>query len=215
MTLQLRWWNVLALAIGLLFLVAGCSAPSSPETEVPPTATPSPEPSEDELEPTSTPTPTPAGNGPATPTPAASRCAGLSGEIEVQVLVGPAEAVGLEPVAVGRVPFTVASETPPYRVEGSAPIAYEAVLEKEWGTYAVTLDMDVTVDGECRGAEGAEELRLSVAMSGEQMVEVDAEGFHGEYPWSGERTLDAVFPLEDGATASGEGWTFVLHLDGG
>jgi hypothetical protein len=212
MTLQRRWWNVLALAIGLLFLVAGCSAPSSPETEVPPTATPSPGPSEDELEPTSTPTPTPAGGAPSTSVPAASRCAGFSGEIEVQVLVGPAEAVGLEPVAVGRVPIAVVSETPPYQVEGAAPIAYESVLEKEWGTYAVTLDMDVTVNGECVGAESEEELRLQVAMSGEQMVEVNAEGFQGEYPWSGEQEFDVVFPVEEGATVAGEGWTFVLHL---
>jgi hypothetical protein len=139
----------------------------------------------------------------------------LSGEIEVQVLVGPAEAVGLEPVAVGSVPIAVVSETPPYRVEGAAPISYEAVLEKEWGTYAVTMDMQVAADGECGGTEGREELQLHMAMSGEQMVEVDAGEFQGEYPWSGDHEFDVVLPLQDGATAAGEGWTFVLHLDGG
>jgi hypothetical protein len=205
------------LAIGLLFLVAGCGAPSTPNTEIPPTKTPTAVATEDEPAPaaTATPTLTPVSGAPSTPAPAASRCAGFSGEIEVQVVVGPAEAVGLEPIAVGRIPIAVVSETPPYQVEGAAPISYESVLEKEWGTYAVTLDMDVTVDGECVGAEGEEELRLQVAMSGEQMVEVDAEGFHGEYPWSGEQEFDVVFPLEDGATVAGEGWTFMLHLNGG
>ena len=53
---------------------------------------------------------------------------------------------------------------------------------------------------------------LVLEMSGEQLVVVDAEGFYGEYPWSGTQTRDLSYPLEEGATAQGEGWAVVLHL---
>ncbi len=223
------WWRVSFLVAGILFLVAACStsSPQEPE-EVAPTATSVPQDSEevvptatsvspgDELDSTltPTPTPTPGSGGLSTPTSASSPCEGLSGEIEVQVLVGPAEAVGLEPVAVGSIPIGVVSEAAPYLVEGAGPISYEAVLEEVWGTYAVTLEMEIVVDGECGGTEGEEVLLLNLGMSGEQMVEVTAEGFHGEYPWSGEHEFEVEFPLEEGATVGGEGWEFVLHLDG-
>jgi len=141
-----------------------------------------------------------------------SRCQGLSGQLEVQVLVGPAEAVGLEPVAVGSVPFAVTSSEPPFLVEGQGPISYQATLEREWGTYDVTMDLDTAVQGQCSGEPGSEQLDLILEMTGEQVVVVDAEGFHGEYPWSGTQSRDLAFPLEEGATAQGEGWVVVLHL---
>ena len=177
------------------------------------TLTPSAEP---QAPPTATPTPTPgAAAGPTSTTPPPSRCAGLAGQLEVQVLVGPAEAVGLEPVAVGTVPFAVTTSEPPYLVEGQGPISYDATLTREWGTYAVTMDLQTAVQGECSGAAGSEQLTLVLEMTGEQLVVVDAEGFHGEYPWAGTQSRDLAFPLEEGATAQGEGWAVVLHLGGG
>lgn len=161
--------------------------------------------------PTLTSTPTPASA--AGPLPAASRCEGLAGQLEIQVLVGPAEAAGLEPVAVGNVPFAVTTSEPPYTVEGQGPISYEATLGAEWGTYVVTMDLDMAVQGACSGQAGGEQLDLVLKMTGEQLVVVDAGDFHGEYPWSGEQSLDLAFPLEEGVTAQGEGWVVVLHLD--
>jgi hypothetical protein len=144
--------------------------------------------------------------------PAASRCDGLSGELEVQVMVGPAETVGLEPLAVGAIPFSVEPDGGVYLVQGEGAISYEEILTKDWGTYTVSFDMEGTIGGECGGDQGSEELNLSVEMSGEQMVEIRAEGFQGDYPWAGVHELNLNFPLEDGATADGEGWGFVLHL---
>jgi hypothetical protein len=147
-----------------------------------------------------------------TPPPPPSRCQGLGGQLEVQVLVGPAEAVGLEPVAVGSVPFAVTGSEPPYLVQGQGPISYEATLQQAWGTYVVTMELDNAVQGTCSGEAGGEQLDLVLEMTGEQFVEVKAEGFHGEYPWSGTQTRELSFPLEEGATAEGEGWAVVLHL---
>jgi len=130
----------------------------------------------------------------------------------VQVLVGPADAVGLEPVAVGSVPFAVTTSESPFLVQGQGPISYEGTLEKEWGTYVVTMDLDVAVQGQCSGEAGSEELDLTLEMTGEQLVVVDAADFHGEYPWSGTHSLNLAFPLEEGATAQSEGWVVVLHL---
>ncbi len=189
--------------------------PASPTPIIPPTGTKAaPEAPPASPTPTPTVTPTPATGILLTPTAPASACAGLGGEIEVQVLVGPADAAGLEPVAVGKVPFSVASSEAPYRVQGAGPISYEAVLEREWGTYAVTLDLATTVNGECLGAGGEERLQLILEATGQQMVVVDAEGFHGEYPWSGTHTFELDLPLTDGATVTGEGYSFVLHLPG-
>jgi hypothetical protein len=192
------------------------SPPAAPEAESPATATSTPVPSEPEqptATPTATPTPTP-GAAPAVPTTPSesSRCAGLAGQLEIQVLVGPAEAVGLEPVAVGNVPFTVTTSDPPHLVEGQGPISYEATLAQQWGTYTVTMDMETAVQGECSGEAGSEQLTLVLEMTGEQLVVVEAEGFQGEYPWEGTQTRDLAFPLEEGATAEGEGWAVVLHL---
>jgi hypothetical protein len=162
-----------------------------------------------------TPTPTmvigvaPGGNEP----PAESRCKGLSGTLEVQVLAGPAAAVGLEPFGVGEVPFSVAPDSPPYAVQGGGSVSYHDMLQEDWGTYTVDMDLALTVTGECTGTAGTELLALSVQLSGDQMVEVRADGFQGDYPWSGSQTLNLSFPLQEGAMASGEGWSFILHLN--
>jgi len=198
----------------LLILLVACINP----TAAPETATPSPtEPAAGTSE-TATPTPTPTTvvqePPPPTPTPNPSRCQGLAGELEVQVLVGPSEAVGLEPVAVGSVPFAVTGSESPYLVQGQGPISYEATLQQEWGTYTVIMEMDVAVQGDCSGQAGSEQLDMVLEMTGEQLVEVKAEGFHGEYPWSGTQTRDLTFSLEEGASAEGEGWAIVLHLVG-
>ncbi len=219
-------WQPL-LVLCLAALLAACGGSPSPEVETtspPPTAepqdatsTPTPTvPAAEAATVTPTPSPTPTAEPlvlPATPSPSvASRCQGLSGALEVQVLVGPAEAVGLEPVSVGDVPFSVTTQEAPYWVEGQAPIVYEAVLEEKWGTYTVTMDLETAVSGECMGEAGSELLDLVLDMSGEQLVVVESEGFSGEYPWAGTHALDLSFPLEEGATADGEGWVVVLHL---
>jgi len=217
-------------ALFLLVALAACGGSPTPasETETPTltetaagtsaTATPSPTPTSAVLEPahpTPTPTPTAAPLPVATtPAPEPSRCEGLAGQLEVQVLVGPADAVGLEPVAVGSVPFAVTSSGSPYLVQGQGHISYADVLTEKWGTYEVTLEMDASVQGDCSGHAGVEQLGMSFEMTGEQLVEVNAQGFHGEYPWSGTHTLDLSFPLEEGVSAEGEGWVVVLHLGG-
>lgn len=231
--MQTRWYLVVVTLVLVLALAACGASPTSPATSTPegagpagaqpaatstPTQTPTPEPptAEPPPSPTSTPTPTALVSSPPTPTPPspASRCENLAGQIEVKVLVGPAEAVGLEPVAVGTVPIAVVSDQEPYAVTGSGALSYDDVLVEEWGTYAVTMNMAVDVSGECIGTDGSEQLDLSLEAGGEQLVVVDAGEFYGEYPWSGTHTFTLQFPLEDGATVEGEGYTFVLHLPG-
>jgi hypothetical protein len=225
-TLGTRWRGLGAILATIIIAAACGSSPtaapesissSAPSSSMPATATTTtsaPTSASVVTTTTTSTTTTTVGGGIATTTtsPALSRCDGLSGELEIQVLVGPAEAVGLEPVAVGSLPFTVVSGDGVYLVQGGGDVSYDAVLEQRWGTYSVSLDMAGTVDGECSGEDGSEILNLAVQMSGEQMVEVRAEGFQGDYPWSGTHELDVSFPIEEGATASGEGWAFVLHL---
>jgi hypothetical protein len=74
------------------------------------------------------------------------------------------------------------------------------------------MDLETAVQGQCSGEAGSEQLDLILEMTGDQVVVVDAEGFHGEYPWSGTQSRNLAFPLEEGATAQGEGWVVVLHL---
>ena len=206
----------------MIFIMMACSSSS--------TLSPTPSPTSPPIVPL-TPTPTPSPTSPPivslTPTattvgervpevklsPTTSRCDGLSGELEMQILVGPADVVGLEPVAVGGIPFFVVSEGDAYIVQGGGAISYQEVLAEDWGTYTVSLNMESTIDGECGGDDGSEELSLLIEMSGDQMVEVRAEGFQGDYPWAGTHELNLSFPLEDGAMAEGEGWTFILHLN--
>lgn len=186
----------------LILLLSACA--SNPETS--PTST------QGSIDPTQTATEM-AGGSNVAQTASASGCAGLAGTLELQLLVGPAEAVGLEPFAVGEIPFSVVSNEEPYSIEGAGPISYENVMEEVWGTYSVVFDADLSAAGECTGAAGAEQLRMIVEMTGEQNIVVQAEGFQGEYPWSGTQTLDVTFPLVEGAQATGEGWILVLHLN--
>jgi hypothetical protein len=148
-----------------------------------------------------------------TPTEISNRCKGLDGVLELQLLVGPSDAVGLEPVAVGNIPFSVISNEIPYLIEGSNSIHYDDILEEKWGTYSVTFDMDITISGECTMVDGNDKIYTNISMSGDQMVIVVSDGFQSEYPWNGTHNLDLTFPLEEGATAGGEGWLLVLHLN--
>lgn len=161
-----------------------------------------------------TPTPTIGGGDLGTTlTPVPSACSGLSGALEMQVLVGPAETVGLTPISMGNIPFTVVSEGEAYLIQGAGSITYEETLEAAWGTYTVSFDMQSTLDGACSGQPGSEYLDLTVEVSGDQMVEVRSDGFQGDYPWSGTHTLNLSFPLEEGAVMEGEGWAFILHFN--
>jgi len=176
------------------------------------TTTPSAAPEVDHSD-LSSPTPTEiAGGLPVTPE-CPDHFNGLTGSLEVQVLVGPAEAVGLEPTAIGEVPFAVISPSAPYILEGTNAINYESVLEEQWGTYSVFFNMDINISGECLVDTSGEQLDLIVKYSGDQLVEIEAEGFQGEYPWSGTDEIAISLPLQNGATTRGEGWQFVLHVD--
>jgi hypothetical protein len=202
-------WSSLALS-ALIISILACGSSPAPQTQSPATATQTLA-SLPDL--TSTPTPTSIPqNIPPTAENPASKCAGLSGYIEMSVLVGPSDAVGLEPVAVGNIPFSVVSDQSPYIVQGGGPITYADTLVEEWGTYDVSMDLQNTITGECLSAEGGDSLHILLTMTGNQLVTVKAEGFQGEYPWSGESTQNITFPLQDGATAQGEGWSMVLRL---
>jgi len=187
-----KYTNVLFLT--LIVLIAACQQTKS-------------------IEVTATPTPTVIpGGAPDTPE-NASLCEGLSGVLELQLLVGPSEAVGLEPFAIGEIQFLVTSTEKPYTIEGANTISYEDVLVEEWGTYTVSFNMDITLSGVCSGKEGAEQLMVDMTMSGDQLVKVESEGFQGEYPWSGTHENQLAFPLQEGATAGGEGWLLVLYIN--
>lgn len=192
--------RLMLLALGIIISVMACNlfAPGG-EEQVPP-------------RPTNTPTPESMAPILDTPSPK-SACEGLTGSLEVMVLAGPAEVVGLEPYAIGDVPFAVVTATNPYQVQGGGPISFSDILVEEWGTYEVTLNFQNTIEGVCAGDSGSEKLHLTLEMNGEQDVIVEAEGFSGEYPWSGMITRELVFPLTEGAAMEGEGWAVVLHLN--
>ena len=162
-----------------------------------------------------TPTPTSVVSElPITPTTSTSLCADFIGELEVRVMVGPAEAVGLEPFSIGYIPFYAVTDEAPYAVEGSGPLEYDDILVEEWGSYEVDLLLDTTITGECLDAGDDGKLSLEVLLVGIQTVEVIADNFHGEYPWEGSIPITFSIPLEEGASIEGEGWAFVLHLLG-
>lgn len=117
---------------------------------------------------------------------------------------------GLEPVAVGQIPFSTSGSAAPFTVSGSGTIDYADTLEKEWGTYTVNLNMQAIITGSCSGAAGIELLDLVIEMTGEQLVIVTAEGFQQEYPWSGTHTFALQFPVVNGASNEGEGWSYTL-----
>lgn len=161
---------------------------------------------------TSTPT-SQAFNKVITPTTPPSKCSYLQAEFDVQVLVGPAEIVGLKPFSVGQIPFAVTTSQPPYLAQGQGNLSYSDVLVEEWGTYEVDLNLDTSIQGECIDKDGGEMLPVVIEMTGDQLVEVTAdEGFHMKLPWEGTHTWSMDFPLEEGAFMEGEGYVFVLHL---
>lgn len=163
--------------------------------------------------PTATPTPTKIIQAaPPTQTIIPSRCAELSGELEIQVLVGPAEIVGLTPYSVGSIPFSVTSAEAPFTIQGGGSFDYDDILVEEWGTYEVSLSMSGSVNGTCVDDGSGQQLALNLELTGSQLVVVTAEGFSGEYPWEGTLPFDLVFPIEEGASISGEGYVIVLHL---
>jgi hypothetical protein len=190
------------LILGILFFIMACSL--LPNPDVTPTII---------NEWSDTPTPTITGGSNDTPTPTSNRCDSLSGEVEMKVLVGPSEAVGLEPLAVGAIPFSVETDGGAHIVQGGGALSYQDVLEAEWGTYSVEFSLESGISGVCEGDEQSGVLNIAIEMSGEQMVEVRAEGFQGDYPWSGTHEFNLSFPIEEGATAEGEGWAFVIHLN--
>ena len=137
-------------------------------------------------------------------------CQGLSGALEVELLVGPADAVGLEPVAIGEIPFSVEGGG---QVAGSTYLTYENELEAEWGTFTVYFDGDVFLTGTCQDDDGGGVLDLTVEFVGDQLIEVNVGGVVQEYPWSGSADVAVSLPAQDGARDEGEGWAFVLRLD--
>jgi hypothetical protein len=133
--------------------------------------------------------------------------------LEVQILIAPSDAVGLEPLAVGELPFTVTGDTSPYPLSGATALSYQDTLHEKWGTYDVQFDADMTVTGKCLDANQKASLEMVVTMDAEQVLTVTVDGTSTEFPWAGTHTREFVLPAENGATAQGEGWAFVLYLD--
>jgi hypothetical protein len=186
----------LLLAVALL----GCSKPSPQEAG----------PSSD-----TTPTPTEfAGGAVVTPAEGQNACEGLTGTLELQLLIGPSEAVGLSPYTFATIPFQVIHEGDSYLVQGGGPVEYyEDILTADWGSFAVTFEGDTAVQGECLASDGDGTLDVIVEMVGQQTVVVTVEGMETTYPWEGSPTVEATFPLVEGAQVSGEGWNLTLHLN--
>jgi hypothetical protein len=187
---------IIVLLVSLLMF--GCQWSATPQTEP-------------VMQPTQTPT---AAAGDVLLTEEESnRCAGLSGTLELHVLVGPSEIVGMAPLAIGKIPFTVNLVDGRHVIEGGGPLYFEEqVYELERGTYSVSFDGDGDVSGTCEALDQGEVLNLTVVMVGEQMLTVITEGFQMDYPWSGTVVIEASLPVEEGAEQSGEGWTLVLHF---
>ncbi|MCD6423957.1 MAG: hypothetical protein J7L35_00490 [Anaerolineales bacterium] len=142
-----------------------------------------------------------------------SICNGLSGNLEMQVRVGPAEVVGLEPLGIGSIPLSVEPAAGAYQVTGYGTIDFQDQLDTDWGFYVVTFDSTANLSGTCIGDEESGELNVVVHTEGEQLIQVFVGADEWSYPWSGEYEFVLEFPIEDGAEVSGEGWAFVLHLD--
>lgn len=190
--------SLFGLLIFLIVLVILSSCSSEPATGEDPAATP---------------TPTDVAQAqPDIPTAIVSPCAGLAGDLEVMILVGPADAVGLEPHTVGSIPFAVTTGEAPYLIQGGGGLSYADILVEEWGTYEVTMKLDFVITGNCDDDIAGGALNMMVEGTGSQLVVVIAEDFHGEYPWEGTVPFDFNFPLEEGASFEGEGYAFVLHL---
>lgn len=142
-----------------------------------------------------------------------SICEGLSGNFEMQVLVGPSDAVGLTPFGIGSIPFSVEFDQGLYLVQGEGKIDFEDELEEVWGTYTVFFDMLGEIDGVCTQDDNGGVMDITFKMTGDQVFIVDSPGLQEEYPKSFDYEFDYSFPVVDGATESGEGWALILHLD--
>lgn len=197
----MRISTCILLLLILSFSIYGCGSQPSSSTDTVPEIN----------EATPTPTTVPQ-EGIETPDIPPSPCEALQANLEMVILVGPADAVGLEPYSVGNLPFSVTTTDAPYLVQGGGDLNYADVLVEEWGTYEVTLNTQTTINGECLETVDGGELHLVVEITGSQLVEVIADSFHGEYPWEGSIPFDLVMPLQEGASMEGEGWAFILHL---
>jgi len=197
MSTKKNTFNKLIIILILLVIISSCSSPVPAD--------------DDSLV---TPTPTEVfSEAPVTPEIPPSPCEGRAGEIEAQILVGPADIVGLSPHSIGSIPFSVTTDETPFLVQGGGDVDYGEILVEDWGTYEVTMVLQFTINGECVESDLGGELHLALEMTGFQLVEVTSPDFHGEYPWEGTVPFDFIFPLEEGASYEGEGWTFVLHLN--
>jgi len=192
--------SLLLLSLLIAAAILGCSTPSSQGTESTSSATP-------------TPTEFAGGSG-ETPPESQNPCEGLAGTLEMQLLIGPSEAVGLSPYTFANIPFQIVQSGNAYFVEGGGPVEYyEDILTADWGSFSVTFEGDTTISGECNAADGNGTLDVLVEMAGHQTVVVNVEGMEYTYPWEGSPTVEASFPLTDGAQVGGEGWTLILHLN--
>lgn len=191
-------WQIRITIMFALITILGCNIFSGRESIM-------------ELEITPTPT-TPSSILSPTKSGPSSRCKDLSGSLELQVLVGPGDAVGLESFVVGEIPFSIHEVGESFSVQGGDSLNYHEVLEEEWGTFSVDFDMEASIKGHCVDNEDNGQLDLILEATGDQMVEVRSEGFQGDYPWSGTHEFELSFPLEEGAQQKGEGWVLVLHL---
>jgi len=146
--------------------------------------------------------------------PGSDICKGLSGNFEMQILVGPAEVADLEPFGIGSIPFSVEYDQGLYLVQGDGTIDFEDQLEAVWGTYTVFFDMLGVIDGVCTPNDDGAVLDITFNMTGHQVFIVDVPGMmQAEYPKDFDYEFDYSFPVVDGATESGEGWALILHLD--
>lgn len=190
----LRLWFLII----IYFNLAGCGffSTSKPSLDQSPTATPTNE------------------GGVVVPDKSAEHlCEGVSGTLELQILVGPSEVVGLTPTTVGQIPFNIVSDGNIYNIEGGGPFDYFVETESyEWGTYTVTFEGDALVKGNCISTDLGGMLNVNVELIGEQNVEVVFEGVSTNYPWSGTPQITVNLPLEEGAQQEGEGWVLILHL---
>jgi len=183
----------------IALIIAGCGKTSEPVTA-----------------PASTPTPTDVAGGLPQPQPSEeiNPCAGLVGRIEMQILVGPSEVVGMEPVAVGEIPFSVMNQDGVYVLTGGGPLNFdEQVYEAEWGSYTVSFYAETELNGVCEPLDEGQELRVDIVMDGKQDVSVVTGGFQKDCPWEGTLEINVRLPLVEGASQTGEGWMVVLHVE--
>jgi len=120
----------------------------------------------------------------------------------------------LEPTTAARIPFIVKPLGGNDIVSGNGPVEYyEDIYEAEWGSFSVTFEGETAISGECLSLDDQNELNIQVNMADKQTITIIVEGTETTFPWSGTPTIEASFPLVDGAQAQGEGWQLILHLD--